>query len=421
MVHIATAGAGLIALLTVRMEARLGGGYLVLGSFALLGFAWVEWLRGAPATFPAAGSFMNFAFSIAIIGIGVGGATWRMRAAKSARSRQAATIAQVTMPLVALIVSASLIVTRHLVDPRISVVDVIAMTVIVLAGIRQTVLVHERGRLLDVARHARTELELAILRQEVTDSRYRVLVEHVPAGVYIDVEDPEATDGGRLDYMSPQFGSILGYSPEEFKADPELWASLMHPEDHEVALAAYVDHWNSGLPLRADYRMVARDGRIVWIHDEAFAMTDAEGRRVSQGLVVDNTDQKRLEAQLLHDALHDPLTGLANRVLFRDHLERALIRAAARAWRCSSSTSMISRWSTTHWGTARAIAYSSRSRGESGPPLAPKMWLPAREATSSRSSSSVSSRWRRPPRQPSASPRTCANRSMSRAARWSSG
>ena len=76
--------------------------------------------------------------------------------------------------------------------------------------------------------------------------------------------------------------------------------------------------------------MVARDGRVVWIHDEAFAMTDAEGRRVSQGLVVDTTDQKRLEAQLLHDALHDPLTGLANRVLFRDHLERALIRRRRR-------------------------------------------------------------------------------------------
>ncbi len=48
------------------------------------------------------------------------------------------------------------------------------------------------------------------------------------------------------------------------------------------------------------------------------------GRRVSQGLLVDTTEQKRLEEQLLHDALHDPLTGLANRVLFRDHVERAL-------------------------------------------------------------------------------------------------
>jgi diguanylate cyclase (GGDEF)-like protein len=50
------------------------------------------------------------------------------------------------------------------------------------------------------------------------------------------------------------------------------------------------------------------------------------GRAVSQGFLVDTTDRKRLEARLLHDALHDPLTGLANRVLFRDHVERALVR-----------------------------------------------------------------------------------------------
>ena len=47
---------------------------------------------------------------------------------------------------------------------------------------------------------------------------------------------------------------------------------------------------------------------------------------MSQGLLIDTTDRKRLESQLIHDALHDPLTGLANRVLLRDHLERALAR-----------------------------------------------------------------------------------------------
>ena len=78
--------------------------------------------------------------------------------------------------------------------------------------------------------------------------------------------------------------------------------------------------------------MVARDGAIVWVHDEAYSMTEghAGGHRVSQGLLVDTTDQKRLEEQLLHDALHDPLTGLANRVLFREHLERALQRRRRR-------------------------------------------------------------------------------------------
>jgi diguanylate cyclase (GGDEF)-like protein len=73
--------------------------------------------------------------------------------------------------------------------------------------------------------------------------------------------------------------------------------------------------------------MTARDGSVVWVHDEAYSMTEgADGRRVSQGLLVNRTDQKQLEEQLLYDALHDPLTGLANRALFRDHVERALAR-----------------------------------------------------------------------------------------------
>jgi diguanylate cyclase (GGDEF)-like protein len=89
-----------------------------------------------------------------------------------------------------------------------------------------------------------------------------------------------------------------------------------------------MDHWKTGRPLRAEYRMAAADGTEVWVRDEAFAMPAEanSGRPMSQGLLVDMTDRKRLEAQLLHDALHDSLTGLANRILFRDHVERALAK-----------------------------------------------------------------------------------------------
>ena len=141
-------------------------------------------------------------------------------------------------------------------------------------------------------------------------------------------QDPDVSDGGRLAYMSPQITGILGYGPEELVDDPELWPSRIHPDDREAAIAAYDAHWQTGEPLRAEYRMLARDGSEVWVRDEAFAMTDdtRSGRRVSQGLLVDTTDRKRLESRLIHDALHDPLTGLANRVLLRDHLERALAR-----------------------------------------------------------------------------------------------
>jgi diguanylate cyclase (GGDEF)-like protein/PAS domain S-box-containing protein len=121
---------------------------------------------------------------------------------------------------------------------------------------------------------------------------------------------------------------MLGYRPEEFVNDPELWPSLIHPDDRAAAIEAYELHWRTGEPLRAEYRMAARDGTEIWVRDEAFSMPDDgdSGHRVSQGLLVDTTDRKRIESKLIHDALHDPLTGLANRVLLRDHLERAVAR-----------------------------------------------------------------------------------------------
>jgi diguanylate cyclase (GGDEF)-like protein/PAS domain S-box-containing protein len=177
-------------------------------------------------------------------------------------------------------------------------------------------------------RRASTTLERMTREAEEAGSRLRVLVEHVPAAVYIDIADPDVSDGGRLAYMSPQITGMLGYRPDEFVDDPELWPSRIHPEDRAEALAAYDDHWRTGEPLRAEYRMLASDGSEIWVRDEAFAMPDDEqsGRRVSQGLLVETTDRKRLESKLIHDALHDPLTGLANRVLLRDHLERAVAR-----------------------------------------------------------------------------------------------
>jgi diguanylate cyclase (GGDEF)-like protein/PAS domain S-box-containing protein len=171
-------------------------------------------------------------------------------------------------------------------------------------------------------------LRKAATREQETDSRLQVLIEHVPAAVYIDTQDPDVSDGGRLAYMSPQIQGILGYTPEEFVNDPELWPSRIHPDDREAALGAYFDHWRTGEPLRAEYRMLGRDGTEVWVRDEAYALAEDShyGRPVSQGLLIDVTDRKRLESKLIHDALHDPLTGLANRVLLRDHLERAMAR-----------------------------------------------------------------------------------------------
>jgi diguanylate cyclase (GGDEF)-like protein/PAS domain S-box-containing protein len=196
--------------------------------------------------------------------------------------------------------------------------DVAALAVVFAASVVLVRHLQRAGRILE-----RTSREA-----DETASRLQVLVEHVPAAVYIDTADPDVSDGGRLAYMSPQITTMLGYRPEEFVSDPELWPSRIHPDDRAAAIAAYETHWMTGEPLCAEYRMIARDGTEIWVRDEAYTMPDdtRSGRQVSQGLLVDTTDRKRLESKLIHDALHDPLTGLANRVLLRDHLERALAR-----------------------------------------------------------------------------------------------
>jgi diguanylate cyclase (GGDEF)-like protein/PAS domain S-box-containing protein len=233
------------------------------------------------------------------------------------------------LPVVGLFGGALVLVGLIVVSPIGTLTDPMApVTVGAMAVIAFGVVVGSGVILVRRLRHASAGLEQTSRQVLEASSRLRVLVEHVPAAVYIDMADPGVSDGGRLAYMSPQINGILGYLPEEFVDDPELWPSRIHPDDREVALAAYAAHWQAGEPLRAEYRMVRRDGTEVWLRDEAYGMPDdtQSGRQVSQGLLVDITDRKRLESKLIHDALHDPLTGLANRVLLRDHLERALAR-----------------------------------------------------------------------------------------------
>ena len=331
VVHLAAVGAGLVALLAVRASPR-GGGYILLAGFAILGYAWVEWLRQAIVTLPASGTLPNYAFSIGIIAVGVGAGSWRIGEATSRRFTSLESAVSAGLPLVALLVSALLLVGRRLVSSEVGPIELCALTVIVLTGVRQSFLVAERGRLLDDSRSARNDLEVALLKRAEADTRYQTLVERVPAAVYIDIFDVSVSDGGHLAYLSPQIEAILGYAPSAFVHDPELWPSLTHPEDRNRVVAALSEHWETGQPLRVDYRIIAADGSVVWVHDEAYAILDKSTgqKRMSQGILVDTTEQKRLEAQLLHDAFHDPLTGLANRALFREHLDRTLERSRRR-------------------------------------------------------------------------------------------
>jgi len=168
---------------------------------------------------------------------------------------------------------------------------------------------------------ARKRTELALRQAEV---KYRSLVEQVPAIVYI----AGVGETGDWLYVSPQIERILGYTPAEWLAHPAPFSSLLHPADRERVLAEEAYSGATGEPLRSEFRMVARDGRRVWVRDEAHLVEDDAGRPLLwQGLMYDITDLKKAEEQVAFLAYHDKLTGLPNRAMFEELLDLALARA----------------------------------------------------------------------------------------------
>jgi PAS domain S-box-containing protein len=128
--------------------------------------------------------------------------------------------------------------------------------------------------------------------------RYRSLVETLPATVFIDELDERATNI----YTSPQTTEMFGYTPQEWKGEPDLWTRVIHPDDLESVMAAQARYEEGGEEgvFDEEYRIVARDGHVVWVRDVAVVVRDREGRRrYSQGFFLDITKQKEAERELL--------------------------------------------------------------------------------------------------------------------------
>ncbi len=151
--------------------------------------------------------------------------------------------------------------------------------------------------------------------------RYRTLIEQLPLVVYLDEVDSVSSNI----FTGRQIEPMLGYSVEEWATDPELFTRLLHPDDRERVLAAHAHTHDTHEPLSIEYRLVARDGRVVHLRDEGVIVLDDHAKPLYlQGYLLDITEQREAEHQLRQLALYDPLTGLANRAFFHERLRHAI-------------------------------------------------------------------------------------------------
>ncbi len=133
-------------------------------------------------------------------------------------------------------------------------------------------------------------------------------------------------------YFSPRWKSMLGYSMEEIGNKPEEWFFRIHPDDLSRVQAELSAHLDGSSPhFQTEQRILHKDGDYRWMLTRGIAVPDFAGRPSRMaGSQTDVTDRKTAEERLMHEAIHDVLTGLPNRALFMDLLARSIGRAKRR-------------------------------------------------------------------------------------------
>lgn len=150
------------------------------------------------------------------------------------------------------------------------------------------------GMVEDITERKRAEAGL-----QSAEERYQTLVEQLPGVVYT----AEFGESGRWHYASPFSKTMLGFSSEDWIADPELWWRQVHTDDRERVLRDEASSRETGEGLRSEYRMHTRSGDTVWVMDVAGVVRDEEGEsRFLRGVILDITKQKQAERDLAESA-----------------------------------------------------------------------------------------------------------------------
>jgi len=176
-------------------------------------------------------------------------------------------------------------------------------------------IVWTEGSAQDISARRRAEIAL-----KDSEARYRTLVEHSQVGVYMMLED-------RYTYVNGAFAALFGYREEELVG--ANFRLLVPPESIEHQEDRYRRR-SVGEPSNGDYCIVLmrKDGARIQVVVSA-GQVEMNGKRYTSGTIRDVTAQLRVQHELEHNASHDQLTGLSNRVFFERQLEQAIAHAHA--------------------------------------------------------------------------------------------
>ena len=121
---------------------------------------------------------------------------------------------------------------------------------------------------------------------------------------------------------------VFGYTPEEMGPEIDGWRERIHPDDAERVIRDIQQHIDTGKANWTDeYRFRRKDGSYGYVIDRGYVVYDNDEMPIRMiGSVMDVTERKSLEEQLTHQALHDPLTNIANRALFQNRVDHALAK-----------------------------------------------------------------------------------------------
>jgi len=147
-----------------------------------------------------------------------------------------------------------------------------------------------------------------------SEKKFRELAENIREVFYI-------SEQGITRYVSPAYMEIWGRTPQSLYEEPKSILDTVHPEDRDRVMRS-LEKKSRG-EVEEVYRIVRPDGSIRWIKDRSFPIYDDSGKtRRVVGIAADITDLKLGEEKLKYLSLHDPLTGLYNRIYFEEEMSR---------------------------------------------------------------------------------------------------